>query len=394
MERIGIYGGAFNPPHIGHMHVALRGIAALSLTKLLVIPSCESPHKPLPEHSPSPQQRMEMLQLSFEGESQVEVSDLELCRGGFSYTYETVEQLRQQYPSAELIFLMGTDMFCSFLQWRNPERILKCASVAVFCRGERGETEAIAKQKAALERLGATVYAVENPVTEISSTDLRRMLVFQCAAPFLAPKTVDYIKANGLYCTAKDYRRLPMETLEKTVVGLLKPNRVAHVLGCRDTASELARIWGADETDAARAGILHDITKALDGPLQLTLCEEYGIILDNFSGRNPKTLHALTGSLVAERIFGESEAVVSAIRCHTTGKADMNTLEKIIYVADYMEPNRDFPGVEQLRHLAYTDIDKALKLGLEMTLNMLQEQEREISPESRQALQWLQDRGI
>ena len=72
----------------------------------------------------------------------------------------------------------------------------------------------------------------------------------------------------------------------------------------------------------------------------------------------------------------------------------MTLLEKIIYVADYMEPNRDFPGVAQLRHLAYTDIDKALKLGLEMTLNMLQEQGREISPESWQALQWLQGRGV
>ena len=185
-----------------------------------------------------------------------------------------------------------------------------------------------------------------------------------------------------------------MEDLEKTVVSLLKPNRVAHVLGCRDTAAELARIWGANEVDAARAGILHDITKALDGPLQLTLCKEYGIILDNFSSKNPKTLHALTGSLVAERIFGESAAVVSAIRSHTTGKAEMNLLEKIIYVADYMEPNRDFPGVAELRRLAYTDIDKALKLGLEMTLQMLRSQGREISPESQQALQYLENAGV
>ena len=126
----------------------------------------------------------------------------------------------------------------------------------------------------------------------------------------------------------------------------------------------------------------------------MTLCREYGIILDNFSSQNPKTLHALTGSLVAERIFGESEAVVSAIRSHTTGKANMNLLEKILYVADYMEPNRDFPGVEELRELAYTDIDKALKRGLEMTLEMLRSQKREISPESQQALKYLQESGV
>jgi len=185
-----------------------------------------------------------------------------------------------------------------------------------------------------------------------------------------------------------------MEELAREVVSLLKPQRVPHVLGCRDTAAELARRWGADETDAARAGLLHDITKALDGRLQLTLCKEYGIILDDFSSRNPKTLHALTGSLVAERIFGENAAVVSAICSHTTGKANMNLLEKIIYVADYMEPNRDFPGVEELRRLAYTDIDKALKLGLEMTLEMLRSQNRQISPESRQALEYLEASGV
>ena len=116
-------------------------------------------------------------------------------------------------------------------------------------------------------------------------------------------------------------------------------------------------------------------------------------MLDEFSENNPKTLHALTGSLVAERIFGENEAVVKAIESHTTGKPAMNTLEKIIYVADYMEPNRDFPGVEELRRLAYTDLDGALKLGLEMTLAMLRQQKRQISPASSQALAYLEQKG-
>ena len=155
---------------------------------------------------------------------------------------------------------------------------------------------------------------------------------------------------------------------------------------------ELAKRWGADVTDAARAGILHDITKAIDGPLQLTLCEAYGKILSDFSRKYPKTLHALTGSLVAQRIFGENEAVVSAIEWHTTGKADMTLLQKIIYVADYMEPNRNFPGVDKLRELAFTDMDAALKLGLEMTLEHLKRQGAEVSPESREAIAWLNNR--
>ena len=394
MKRIGIYGGTFNPPHVGHVRAAIHGAAVLKLTELLVIPSCVAPHKQMPGNSPSGQQRLDMLRLCFEGESRVRVSDLELSRGGTSYTYETVETLRQRYPEDELIFFMGTDMFLSFPSWKNPDRILREASLAVFCRGEPEEVAKIARQKEKLEEMGARVIPVENPVTEISSTDLRRLIAFGCGDAFLPKGVGEYIRSRGLYGTGRDLRKLPMEKLEAEVIGLLKPQRVPHVLGCRDTAAELARIWGADEEDAARAGILHDITKALDGQLQLTLCEEYGIILDDFSSKNPKTLHALTGSLVAERIFGENEAVVSAICSHTTGKADMTTLEKIVYVADNMEPNRDFPGVEQLRQLAYTDLDKALKLGLEMTLEMLRSQNRQISPESSQALAYLEANGV
>ena len=136
--------------------------------------------------------------------------------------------------------------------------------------------------------------------------------------------------------------------------------------------------------------MLHDVTKALDGPLQLTLCSAYDNMLDDFSLENPKTLHALTGAVVARDIFGENEAVVSAIRCHTTGKPNMNLLETILYVADYMEPSRDFPGVEKLRELAFTDIYGALKLGMEMTLDHLKQQGSTISPRTKEALDWLE----
>ena len=392
MERIGIYGGTFNPPHVGHIRAAQCAVEALKLSALLLMPSCIAPHKVLPSNSPTPRQRCEMLQLAA-GEK-MEVCDMELRRGGISFTFETVEQLRQQYPDKELILFMGTDMFLSFLTWREPQRIIDNASIGVFYRGETGEMETIREQKAKLETIGAKVYLVENPVTAISSTQLRRMLVFQCADSFLPEGVGAYIRENRLYGAAEDCRGMSMDALEQVVVSLLKPDRVAHVLGCRDTAAELARRWGVDETDAARGGLLHDITKALDGPLQLTLCREYGIVLSEFSQKNPKTLHALTGSLVADRIFGENKKVVDAIRSHTTGKGNMTTLEKTLYVADYMEPNRNFPGVETLRALAFEDLDKALKLGLTMTIDLLKKQKREISPESAEALAFLQQAGV
>ena len=389
MERIGIFGGTFNPPHIGHIQAAQQAITALGLSRLLLIPDRIAPHKQLPENSPTPEQRLDMLRIAAADCPQIQVSDIELCREGVSYTVETVTALKKLYPRAELVLLMGTDMFLSFDSWKNARKILKNTTLGVFCRGEKNEQTAIKEKWSELQRQGAKVELVKNDVIPISSTQMRRLLAFHCADAFLPAGVGDYIRENGLYDVSARWKNLPMEELEQVVVSLLNPNRVAHVLGCRDTAVELAKRWGADVTDAARAGILHDITKALDGPLQLTLCEAYGKILSDFSRKYPKTLHALTGSLVAERIFGENEAVVSAIRYHTTGKAGMNLLETIVYVADYMEPNRDFPGVEKLRALAFTDLPSALKLGLEMTMEHLKKQGSEVSPESREALAYL-----
>ena len=387
--KIGIYGGTFNPIHTGHIHAAKQTMELLGLDKLLLIPDRIAPHKEIPSGSPTPEQRLEMLRLAVAGEPGMEVSDMELKREGKSYTYLTVEALREIYPEAQLFLLMGTDMFLSFHTWVNPQRITAHATLAVMYRGEKGEAAKIESRKAEMEAEGVRVELVKNDTINISSTQLRRLIAFRCASEFLPNGVGDYIRRNGLYDSAADWKNLPMEDLEPIVIRLLNPNRVNHVLGCRDTAVELAKRWGADETDAARAGILHDITKALDGPLQLTLCREYGTILDDFGYKYPKTLHALTGSLVAERIFGEDSAVVSAICHHTTGKADMNLLEKIIYVADYMEPCRNFPGVEVLRELAFSDITAALKLGLEMTLQHLANLGDEVSPASSQALEFL-----
>ena len=387
--KIGIYGGTYNPPHTGHMQAAKQAVDLLKLDKLLLIPDRIAPHKEIPAGSPTPEQRLQMLCIASAREPKMEVSDIELKREGPSYSYLTVEALREQYPDAELILLMGTDMFLSFHTWREPERIWKHAALGVFYRGEKGEREKILAQKKALEEAGARVELVENQILSISSTQLRRLIAFDCAGGFLPAGLGDYIRENHLYGTAEDWKNLSLPELEEVVLPLLDKNRIAHVLGCRDTAVALAKRWGADETDAARAGLLHDITKALDGPLQLTLCREYGTILDEFGSKYPKTLHALTGSLVAERIFGENEAVVSAICHHTTGKAGMSLLEKIIYVADYMEPGRKFPGVEELRELAYTDLDAALKLGLQITLAHLKTLGDEVSPVSREALEFL-----
>ena len=184
------------------------------------------------------------------------------------------------------------------------------------------------------------------------------------------------------------------EALAQTVAGLLKESRIAHVLGCAQTARDLAELWGADPKDAWRAGILHDVTKALDEQSQRQLCEDYGLQVEPFQWANHKLLHQLTGAEVASRVFGENPQVCLAIRTHTTGCAGMNTLQKILYIADYIEPNRDFEGVDALRALARTDLDEAMCMGLEMTIGLLKKQGSAVCPESVAALRELKKENV
>ncbi len=367
MAKIGIYGGSFNPPHAGHISAAKQALDALKLDRLLLIPVSAAPHKTMPHLTASGQDRLAMLELSAQGLPGLEPCDVELRREGVSYTVDTLRILKAQFPEDTFTLLMGTDMFLSFESWRAAEEICQLAELGALYRGEKGEKEQMEAQKQRLEkRFGAKITLVKNQAVEISSTDVRRLLIFRCPGDYLRPGVESYIREKGLYETSKDLQSLPMEELEQVVVSLLHPQRVAHVLGCRDTAVALARRYGANETDAARAGILHDITKVLPPAQQLLLCQTYGVELDDFSGEN--------------------KAVCSAICHHTTGCANMTLLEKIIYIADYMEPNRDFPEVEALREVTWRDLDSAVLMGLEMTLAILQANRRAIAPDSLAAI--------
>ena len=105
----------------------------------------------------------------------------------------------------------------------------------------------------------------------------------------------------------------------------------------------------------------------------MALCDKYGIPLDELERVSVKFLHSKTGAALAKYVFGEPDDVYDAIFCHTTGKPGMNTFEKILYLADYMEPTRDFDGVEEMRRLVWEDLDKAMIMGLEMTIDELHE---------------------
>ena len=392
MGRIGIYGGTFNPPHRGHMQAARQAVELLNLDKLLLIPDHAPPHKTMPEGTPAAQERLELVRLTAREIPRAEASDLELLREGRSYTADTVELLHRTYPGDELFLLMGTDMFLSFFQWREPEAIAKLATPVCMARvrADAALSAALQQQSQAVETaFGVRPIVLQNECLEISSTEARRLLFFGIADGLLHPDVLAKIEREKLYGVGGDYRGLPFEDLRRVSLSLHKEKRRAHTQGVSDTAVQLAQKYGADTQLAARAGILHDVTKALTPGEQQALIGRWQLPVTEFERANPQLLHAKTGAAAAQSIFGESDAVVSAIKYHTTGKPDMTALEKIIYLADMIEPNRTYPGVDAIREAAARDLDAGVLLALERTIAFLQEERAAVCETSIHARDWL-----
>lgn len=384
--RIGVYGGTFNPPHIGHINAAVDAEKQLGLDKVFIIPSAIPPHKDMPEASPSAEDRLQMAKMSFEGisDSNLEVSDIEIKRGGKSYTIDTIAQLKRSYPGSEFVLFIGTDMLVSIESWRDYERLLENVVLGVFCRGE--DEKAIIEKKAEYlrEKYNAQVEIVHNDAVKISSSDIRAMLPKRGGNEYLNGDVYEYIIHNGLYDSHPNFDWLRFKSYK-----MLKLERIAHVAGCEAEAVSLAKRWGADADLAREAAILHDCTKKAGLEEQLRLCRKYGIITDIVEKHEVKLLHSKTGAAIAKNEFNACEDVFNAIFWHTTGKADMSLLEKVIYLADYIEPNRHFDGLEELRRLSYKNIDAALLMGLKMSIDDMRSRGIVPHENSEGAINWL-----
>lgn len=392
--KIGIYGGTFDPPHLGHMLAAKWVKELLKLDRLILVPDKLPPHKALDDRSASPEDRLEMarlMALAIEPTGSVTVSDCELHREGKSYTADTVAELAARHPGDELWVVMGSDMFLTFEQWHKPEKICTLANICGFTRAP-GEDTAPLKQEA--KRL-QKAYGVKTAVltlpedVDVSSTEVRALLEqgkHGELSSLLWSPVYGYILRRGLYGIQADLKHLTDEQLRAVSYSMMLPKRIPHVQGTEQEAVKLAKHWGADIKNARRAAILHDCTKYYTVDEHMALCQQYDIPLDPIEKGSEKLFHAKTGAALACHMFGEPREVQAAIYYHTTGKGNMTTLEKILYLADYMEPHRDFPGVEKLRALAYTDLDAAVALGCEMSIEEMNEKGRPVHPNTQAAL--------
>ncbi len=184
------------------------------------------------------------------------------------------------------------------------------------------------------------------------------------------------------------------DEMRKGILSRLHGYRYEHTLGCERAAKKLAERFGGNVEKAEFAAILHDITKHLSPQEQLKSCEKYGIIPCMVELKEPKMLHGKTAAAIAREEYGAPEDVCSAIACHTTGKQGMTLLDKILYLADYIEDTRDFHGVEKARKLAKTDIDRALLYCYDQTLSDLIERGKIIHSDTVGAYNDLVEKGI
>lgn len=195
--RIGVFGGTFNPVHNGHVRLAWEFKTLLNLDRVLVIPTCLPPHKSS-GLLVSGEHRLKMCELAF-NDSSFEVSDIELKRGGKSYSFDTLTYLHSVYPDSEFFFIMGTDMLLCFDKWYRYKDLLKLCTPCVAVRDEEHNLDELRQYVAEHEGMEHTVFSHMSSFP-VSSTELREMLSNGSDVTKLLPQSVEeYIRDKGLY---------------------------------------------------------------------------------------------------------------------------------------------------------------------------------------------------
>ncbi len=382
MLHIGLMGGSFNPVHLGHLHLAHAALESGRVDQVFFLPTGNPPHKS--KSLANKYDRLRMVELALKSEERMAVCREEIDREGVIYTVDTLKRLREKWKDCRFTYLIGADTLRTLHTWRCVDEVITLCDFLVLMRpGEQDDD--MAQLMDAWTARGAHIEALTAEPVDISSTQIRKRIAEGQAIDSLVPRAVaDYIRENALYGNEVGMKR------EKMVYKLKKAldaQRFAHTLGVEETAREMAKCFGEDEDRAALAGLLHDCAKCLT--LGEMVKAAKGEKLDPVMKESKALMHAVAGACIARNVYGvEDEIVLSCIRWHTTGRSGMTRLEKIIYLADMIEPNRKpFEGLEELRALCREDLDKAMHRALLMSFEHVQRQGKTLHPDTLAALQ-------
>ncbi len=332
--RIAIYGGAFDPPHNGHVSVVQSAIETLQTEKLLVMPTGRSPYK---THGASFEDRVSLSEAAFcpfgAEVSREEGTDEQ------SYTYLTLQRWKEKYPNDELFFILGADSLRDFHTWRNPKRVVQLCTLAVYPRPGVDLARVVERQK---RRFGTEIAILSGECLDVSSTAVRWKAQFGLPLEEVPPAVAQEILARGLY---REYR-----SMTQKLQSALTPERYLHTYRVVLKALELNRQLHLNEEQVVTGCILHDCAKYL--PEEVAV--RYGV------EKYPRAVrHAFLGAYVAKEEYGiRDEAVLSAIRYHTTGKPKMSKLEQLVYVADSIEDGRKGAALPKIRKTAARNFER------------------------------------
>lgn len=387
-ERIGIMGGTFNPIHAGHIEMALRARDAARLDRVLVLPSGNPPHK---SGIAPAEDRWRMVCAACAVDRDLTPCRVELDRDGVIYTVDTLSILRQDYPQAELYYIIGTDTLMELKNWRQYETVLRLCTFLICPRATRWTPAEIAAERARLTELGGTFQSVRMDVMDVSSTDIRASLEGCSPTPLLPLPVREYCLLAGLYGLAS---RMPQaQAWLPMLFRALSVKRFAHSLAVAYTARHLARAHGLDANKAEIAGLLHDCAKCLPLADMQRLADEARVTDDPTLRETDRLLHSLVGAYVARRDYGmDDPEVLSAIANHTTGKPGMSRLDMTVFLADKIEPTRpSYPALDRVRMLAEFSLEKATIQSIEGTAAYVRKGGKAVHPASLHTLAWLKE---
>ncbi|MGI6150619.1 MAG: nicotinate-nucleotide adenylyltransferase [Christensenellales bacterium] len=354
-RRLGLMGGTFDPIHNEHISLARTALEQFSLDAVLFLVAGDPPHKRI---SANEQHRFEMAKLALAGEDRMFASSIELNRSRTTYTVDTLKLLKKELPQAELYYIVGEDTLIALQKgWKNVQEVY--GLTRFICFGRLGYDSKEIDPRMRVE------FAKKQP-TAVSSTSIRNRISQELPVEGELPKAVfDYIRRHGLYAR----ECMTFDEAKDMLHGIISEQRYVHTMLVVQTAELLARQYGENTARARWAALLHDCAKGLSYEESLTMAANFHVALDEVTRNEPDLLHAPLGAVLAKEVFSiDDEQVLSAIRCHTTGRANMTLLDKILYISDAIEPNRDYEGVLELRRLVFEDLDKAV---LEYTNNSI-----------------------
>lgn len=345
-QKLIFFGGTFDPPHVEHVAQLKAAMIETGAKKAIVMPTFIPPHKTV-FYGASAQDRFEMCRIAFGDIENVEISSFEIDAKERSYSYKTIKWLKGRYPDHEILFLMGTDMLSSFHTWKNPTSILENAT-PLLCERSGEEAKEITLENFE-RRFGEKAYCLKYVGKELSSTEIKFSLMLGLSVDDKLKSGVnEYIASHLLYDGDKFFDYVKHNE---------KPSRKEHTLGVMLMAIDMAKQTGADVNKALVAALLHDCAKNMSE-------SDYPEGIVPFGVPNA-VAHQYVGAFVANKQLGiDDEEVLNAIKFHTTGRACMTLLEKIVFTADMIERGRDFDGVEELRKIAACDFEQGFKASL------------------------------